>query len=327
MAKLFISHSSQDKEFARQLAEDIKQIGHTPWLDEWEIKVGESIPKRIEQGVAEADYVVLVLSPNSTASNWVEAEWRAKYWNEAEQGQIMVLPALIADCEIPGLLKPKRYADFRKSYSVGLVQLMAAIPDINPTETQERLPQSPGTAAISALILKLQSGSQSLAQSMTEALTTAREIRNASLEAFARNELAGFRAKAKLRDEDADFPRYRRVSAYLSWGLLNVNYFGFRGAGSVSNYMEAHPDDFVPYGLLFTQPIAEIERNAEKVAPGEGVLSTSTKAKDVMENPKEHDRTIYIYAKPEAWVDIREAVKAELTGRLLDLLPTVEADA
>ena len=65
MVKIFISHASQDKEFVRQLGRDLAELGHYPWLDEWEIKVGECIPTKIQQGLADADYVVLVLSQHA----------------------------------------------------------------------------------------------------------------------------------------------------------------------------------------------------------------------------------------------------------------------
>lgn len=123
MARLFISHSSKDKAFVVRLASDLQQLGHEPWLDEWEIKVGECIQTKIEHGIAEADFLVIVLSNNSTDSNWVEREWKAKYWEEVGNNVISVLPVLKETCTIPLLLCTKKYADFRKTYSIGLVSL------------------------------------------------------------------------------------------------------------------------------------------------------------------------------------------------------------
>ena len=69
--KLFISHSSKDKLFARLLATDLAEAGHIPWLDEWRIKVGESIPESISRALQESDFVLVVLSNNSNQSQWV----------------------------------------------------------------------------------------------------------------------------------------------------------------------------------------------------------------------------------------------------------------
>jgi len=127
MASVFISHSSRDKGFATRLAEDLERLGHRPWLDEWEIKVGECIVTRLDRGIADSDYVVIVLSSHSVTSGWVEKEWKTKYWSEIEAGRPLVLPVLIEDCDIPGLLKTKKYADFREKYPVGLVELANAL--------------------------------------------------------------------------------------------------------------------------------------------------------------------------------------------------------
>jgi len=126
-AKIFISHSSKDKKFATWLGTDLKASGHTPWFDEWDICVGESIPEKISNGLSDANFIVVVLSTNSIKSKWVEREWHTKYWSEIEKNQTIVLPLLIEDCDIPELLKTKKYADFRWNYNDGLEDVLHAI--------------------------------------------------------------------------------------------------------------------------------------------------------------------------------------------------------
>jgi TIR domain-containing protein len=109
MAKIFISHSSINKDFARKLASDLRGLGHVPWLDEYEIRVGDCIVTKIEHGIADADYVAVILSKHSVQSGWVEREWKSKYWTEVEQDSISVLPVLVEDCDIPNILKTKLY--------------------------------------------------------------------------------------------------------------------------------------------------------------------------------------------------------------------------
>lgn len=127
MANIFISYSSKDENFARRLAEDLIRLGHEPWFDKWQIKVGECIPSKIEHAISKADYVVIILSSSSVKSGWVDREWKTKYWEEIKQNKTLVLPVLIEDCEIPPLLKTKKYADFRIKYAIGLVELTRAI--------------------------------------------------------------------------------------------------------------------------------------------------------------------------------------------------------
>lgn len=119
-ARVFISHSSLDKGFVKGLAVDLSAKGHQPWVDEWEILAGESIPERIGSGIEGADFVLVVLSRSSVESKWVEQEWQTKYWTEVNERRIHVIPLLIDDCEIPTLLRPKKYVDFRDDYASAL---------------------------------------------------------------------------------------------------------------------------------------------------------------------------------------------------------------
>ena len=127
--RVFISHSAKDKEFARTLADELANTGHSPWLDEWKIRVGESIPVKISEGIKDCDALIVVLSEHAVASRWVENEWQAKYWDEIEAGHVMVLPVLLKKCEIPTLLKTKRYANFVEDYNEGLESLLIALKD------------------------------------------------------------------------------------------------------------------------------------------------------------------------------------------------------
>jgi hypothetical protein len=127
MISIFISHSSLDKEVARQLASDLKHYGHNIWLDEWQIKVGHCIPTAIEQGMQKAHFVILLLSNPAVESNWVDREWKMAYWDEVNTNAVVVMPVLLEDCNIPKLLQTKKYADFRKSYAIGFHELVEAI--------------------------------------------------------------------------------------------------------------------------------------------------------------------------------------------------------
>ena len=48
---VFLSHSSKDKEVVRAVAERLRADGLRVWFDEWEIRPGDSIPAKIEEGL------------------------------------------------------------------------------------------------------------------------------------------------------------------------------------------------------------------------------------------------------------------------------------
>jgi hypothetical protein len=124
-ARIFVSHSSKDKPFVRKLVKALKKYLLDSWIDEHEIKVGDSLVGKISKALKEADYLVIVLSQVSVSSRWVEQELNAALTNQIS-GKGVVLPVLLEDCEMPMLLRDRLYADFRTDFNVGLQALVAA---------------------------------------------------------------------------------------------------------------------------------------------------------------------------------------------------------
>ncbi|MDR0930321.1 MAG: toll/interleukin-1 receptor domain-containing protein [Clostridiales bacterium] len=124
--KIFISHATKDKPFAESLFVQLAEDGHDPWIDS-EICGGQSIPDEISKALDASDYILVILSPNSIESNWVKTEWQSMFWREIGENRIKVIPILLKDCEIPHLLKNKKYIDFREDFEAGMHGLTKAI--------------------------------------------------------------------------------------------------------------------------------------------------------------------------------------------------------
>lgn len=58
----FISHASEDKEdLVRPLAEKLKAAGFSIWYDNFELKVGDSLRRSIDKGLANSKFGIVVL--------------------------------------------------------------------------------------------------------------------------------------------------------------------------------------------------------------------------------------------------------------------------
>jgi hypothetical protein len=116
---------------ARQVAQHLGERSTQVWLDENEILVGDSIPGKIEQGITESDFVVVLLSKHSVSSGWVKREIEAKLTNEITTGQVSVLVVLCerpdGTWQIPALLAHKRYADITQDFENGMRDVLRAI--------------------------------------------------------------------------------------------------------------------------------------------------------------------------------------------------------
>ena len=74
-SKIFISHSSIDKSFAKRLINELSQDSNVKfWIDENEILVGDDIQKNITKSLKQSDYLFLIISENSIKSDWVKFE-------------------------------------------------------------------------------------------------------------------------------------------------------------------------------------------------------------------------------------------------------------
>ena len=116
-ASAFLCHSSADKEHARRLAIALATRGVRPWIDEAEIRIGDSLIQKIEHGVETTTCLVPILSKHSVASPWCQEELRMALATQIASGAKRVLPVLIDDCKIPGFLVEKAYADLKDQES------------------------------------------------------------------------------------------------------------------------------------------------------------------------------------------------------------------
>jgi hypothetical protein len=125
--KVFIAHASENKSSARKIAERLTKSGYQAWFDEWEIKVGDSIVDRINDGIQDSAFMVVLFSKDSVNKPWVKKEMNSGLMIELNKRNVFVLPALLEDCEIPPLFSDKRYADFTKSFDNGFDELIKSL--------------------------------------------------------------------------------------------------------------------------------------------------------------------------------------------------------
>lgn len=125
--KIFIAHASEDKNIIQKLANDLIDRGLLVWYDEWEIKVGDSLVEKINQGIENSSFMAIVLSKNSIEKPWFKKEINAGFIKELNNRGVYLLPLLLEDCKISPLLSDKKYANFSISYENGLTELLASL--------------------------------------------------------------------------------------------------------------------------------------------------------------------------------------------------------
>jgi len=135
MPSIFLCHSSKDKFFVRELASQLASAGVKVWLDEAEIRIGDSLTDRIGKAVSESDFFGIILSRHSVTSEWVQRELRIALDRELKSEKVVVIPILLEDVTLPPFLRDKLYADFTSSErsSATFPKLLAALGAKAPT--------------------------------------------------------------------------------------------------------------------------------------------------------------------------------------------------
>jgi hypothetical protein len=89
---VFISHATEDKgEVAKPLAEAFRKKGLSVWYDEFALTVGDSLRQKIDQGLANSSYGVVILSEHFFSKHWPQQELNGLATREID-GTKVILP-------------------------------------------------------------------------------------------------------------------------------------------------------------------------------------------------------------------------------------------
>ncbi|EHQ91691.1 DUF1883 domain-containing protein [Desulfosporosinus youngiae] len=89
---VFISHASEDKDdIVRPLAHSLKDYGLKVWYDEFELKIGDSLRRKIDKGLANSRFGIVVLSRNFIGKGWANYELDGII-TRAVSGEQVILP-------------------------------------------------------------------------------------------------------------------------------------------------------------------------------------------------------------------------------------------
>lgn len=166
--KVFASHASEDKErFVLDFATKLRSKGIDTWVDRWEINPGDSLVDKIfEEGIKNAQAVIVVLSKYSVDKPWVREELNASVVKKINEN-IKLIPVVIDidDCRVPECLRStywQKIADLQ-NYDSELDSIVRSIygqyekPPIGepPAYTQTIVDIIPNLTKIDSLVLKL----------------------------------------------------------------------------------------------------------------------------------------------------------------------------
>ena len=140
--RIFISHSHRDREAVDAIADTLRSDGHEIWIDSLQLKPGDNISQRIQEGLEQADAIVFVISRNSLHSEWVQREFSAIALQQISKRQQRIIPVRLDECEVPSYLADRLYIDFASDFAQGLKSLSAAFMVESPEALETAHPRA-----------------------------------------------------------------------------------------------------------------------------------------------------------------------------------------
>jgi hypothetical protein len=155
---VFLNHSSKDKTVVRSVAERLRSDGLNVWFDEWEIKPGDSIPAKIEEGLEQSRVLVLCMSANAFGSDWAQLEADTFRFRDPLNRERLFIPLRLDDAPVKGSLAQFLYINWCSEDREGeYAKLLAACRKLENwpvhstnnswlKQPQRVVPNHPGTA-------------------------------------------------------------------------------------------------------------------------------------------------------------------------------------
>jgi|GEM_PF-2690877 len=129
--RIFISYSRVDSDFVDQLEADLRLRSFSTWVDRQQLEGGDDWAAKIQTEIDQCDCVLVVLSPEAAASEWVRREI-----SYAQSLKKRIIPLNLRTVQRrPIQIYDLNWIDFSKNYQHGFSKLLASLPkNIIPTQ-------------------------------------------------------------------------------------------------------------------------------------------------------------------------------------------------
>lgn len=121
--QVFLSHAHEDVDFAKRLAQDLREAGLSVWMTPDSIQPSEQWASAIERGLDESKIFLVLLTPNSVKSRWVRKE---TLYALQHDHIFDIAPVIVKACDVAQLSKfltQIQHFSFESDYERGLEAL------------------------------------------------------------------------------------------------------------------------------------------------------------------------------------------------------------
>lgn len=104
--KFFISFNSADRDKAHWIGWTLKEAAQEVAVHDWELPAGGNAPLWMNQKLAWADRLIVVVSPDYLPARYSPMEWAARIWEDSDGSKGAVIPVIVRPTpNLPPLLR------------------------------------------------------------------------------------------------------------------------------------------------------------------------------------------------------------------------------
>src|ERR1700680_4246311 len=143
--KVFISDNRADRDWAEWIAGVIERGGYEPIIQAWHFRPGENFVLRMQEAAAQTDFTIAVVSEAYLKAEFTQTEWAAAFAQDPTGKKRKLIPVLVAECALTGMLVPIVHIDL-----IGLGEpaaKRALLDGLKPSGRPARPPPFPGRRA------------------------------------------------------------------------------------------------------------------------------------------------------------------------------------
>jgi hypothetical protein len=124
-AEIFLSHSSEDRQFATRIGEVLEAHGLPYWYSRRNIVGAQEWHDEIGRALERCDWFILILSPAAVASTWVKHELLYALQEKSYARHIVVIDYQLADHKrLSWTLRSFQWINFQHAFADGCRDLL-----------------------------------------------------------------------------------------------------------------------------------------------------------------------------------------------------------
>ena len=125
--RAFLSYAQEDRTLAERIAQTLQANGVDTWWAEWEIRAGDSLRQKIDEGLSQCTHFIVLLTKDSVIKPWVNQEMDAGLVRKLTDGSAFIPLRLgLSAKDLPPLLSGL-YSPSIDETTLDLQQLIADI--------------------------------------------------------------------------------------------------------------------------------------------------------------------------------------------------------